>query len=205
MEAVGLAVGRPGGNVDARDYRVGDPVGTDDLLALPCSAVDVELPELDQIPARKKQSAAATRFIEKSLTTDVPGYINHITLCEIVWVLQRCYDVAKQQLRDIIEGLLTTKQLIVENVEVAWKALTGIVESFAAAWDEAPPEPDLGEARKYLAGLTDADLPPLALVRIQESLANRLEAEGAVDEARELRSLCDTLLEDHPELKRMKR
>jgi predicted nucleic-acid-binding protein len=71
----------------------------------------------------KKQSAAATRFIEKSLTTDVPGYINHITLCEIVWVLQRCYGVTKQQLRDIIEGLLTTKQLIVENVEVAWKAL----------------------------------------------------------------------------------
>ena len=71
----------------------------------------------------KKQSAAATRFIEKSLSTDVPGYINHITLCEIVWVLQRCYDVTKQQLRDIIEGLLTTKQLIVENVEVAWKAL----------------------------------------------------------------------------------
>ena len=71
----------------------------------------------------KKQSAAATRFIEKSLTTDVPGYINYITLCEIVWVLQRCYGVTKQQLRDIIEGLLTTKQLIVENVEVAWKAL----------------------------------------------------------------------------------
>ena len=73
----------------------------------------------------KKQSAAATRFIEKSLTADVPGYINHITLCEIVWVLQRCYDVTKQQLRDIIEGLLTTKQFIVENVEVAWKALRG--------------------------------------------------------------------------------
>ena len=71
----------------------------------------------------KKQSAAATRFIEKSLTTDVPGYINHITLCEIVWVLQRCYGATKKQLRDIIEGLLTTKQLIVENVEVAWKAL----------------------------------------------------------------------------------
>jgi predicted nucleic-acid-binding protein len=71
----------------------------------------------------KKQSAAATRFIEKSLTMDVPGYINHITLCEIVWVLQRCYGVTEQQLRVIIEALLTTKQLIVENVEVAWKAL----------------------------------------------------------------------------------
>ena len=71
----------------------------------------------------KKQSAAATRFIEKMLTTDVPGYINHISLCEIVWVLQRCYGVTKPQVREIIDGLLTTKQLNVENVGVTWKAL----------------------------------------------------------------------------------
>ncbi|MGB5439408.1 MAG: type II toxin-antitoxin system VapC family toxin [Gammaproteobacteria bacterium] len=71
----------------------------------------------------KKQSAAATRFIEKSLTTDAPGFINHICLCEIVWVLQRCYGVTKPQLREIIEALLATKQLNVENVEVTWKAL----------------------------------------------------------------------------------
>ena len=71
----------------------------------------------------KKQSAAATRFVEKSLSTDAPGYINHISLCEIVSVLQRCYGVTKQQVREIIEGLLTTKQFNVENVEVAWKAL----------------------------------------------------------------------------------
>lgn len=71
----------------------------------------------------KKQSAAATRFIEKSLTAEIPGYINHITLCEIVWVLQRCYGVTKQQVREIVEGLLTTKQLVVDNIEVTWKAL----------------------------------------------------------------------------------
>ena len=71
----------------------------------------------------KKQSAAATRFVEKSLSADEPGFINHISLCEIVWVLQRCYGVTKHQLREIIEGLLTTKQFNVENVEVAWKAL----------------------------------------------------------------------------------
>jgi len=74
----------------------------------------------------KKQSAAANRFIEKSLTTDAPGYINHISLCEIVWVIQRCYDVTRPQVREIIEGLLTTKQFTVENVEVTWKALLSI-------------------------------------------------------------------------------
>ena len=71
----------------------------------------------------KKQSAAATRFIENSLSTNAAGYINHVTLCETIWVLQRCYGVQKPQLREIIEALLGTKQLIVENVEVTWKAL----------------------------------------------------------------------------------
>lgn len=71
----------------------------------------------------KKQSAIATRFIEKSLTSEDPGYINQVTLCEIVWVLQRSYGVAKPQLQTIIEGLITTKQFLVENVEAAWKAL----------------------------------------------------------------------------------
>lgn len=71
----------------------------------------------------KKQSAIATRFIETTLTMEAPGYINHITLCEITWVLRHCYGVTKSQLKAIIEGLLTTKQLLIENVEVAWKAL----------------------------------------------------------------------------------
>lgn len=71
----------------------------------------------------KKQSALATRFIEKTLTVEAPGYINHVTLCEITWVLQRCYGVTKAQLKAIIESVLTTKQLLVENVEVVWKAL----------------------------------------------------------------------------------
>jgi len=71
----------------------------------------------------KTQSAIATQFIEKSLTSEEPGYINQITLCEIVWVLQRSYGVTKPQLQAIIEGLITTKQFLVENVEAAWKAL----------------------------------------------------------------------------------
>jgi predicted nucleic-acid-binding protein len=75
------------------------------------------------VQADKKQSTAAARFIEKSLTTEAPGFINHIYLCEIVWVLQRCYGVTKPQVREIIEGLLTTRQFNVENVEVTWKAL----------------------------------------------------------------------------------
>ncbi len=92
----------------------------------------------------KKQSAAATRFIEKSLTSEDPGYINHITLCEIVWVLQRSYGVTKPQMRKIIEGLITTKQLLVENVEVAWKALRAFNENNADFCDAL-----IGQANIY--------------------------------------------------------
>lgn len=71
----------------------------------------------------EQQSVSATRFIENMLATETPGYINHITLCEIAWVLQRCYSVTKPQLIAIIERLLIIKQILVENVEVVWKAL----------------------------------------------------------------------------------
>ena len=69
------------------------------------------------------QAGKANRFIEKELTLESPGFINHITLCEIAWVLKRCYGVTKPELVNILEGLLTTKQLLIENIEVAWKAL----------------------------------------------------------------------------------
>lgn len=71
----------------------------------------------------RKESVIATQIIEKSLTSEEPGYINQITLCEIAWVLQRSYGITKPQLLTIIEGLITTKQFLVENVEAAWKAL----------------------------------------------------------------------------------
>ena len=71
----------------------------------------------------ESQSAIATDLIENSLSTEAPGYVNHITLCEIVWVLKRCYGVAKPEISEIIHGLLATKQIVVENVGVAWRAL----------------------------------------------------------------------------------
>jgi len=69
------------------------------------------------------QARKASRFIEESLSPESPGFINHISLCEIVWVLKRRYGVGKPALIDIIDGLLTTKQLVVENIEIAWRAL----------------------------------------------------------------------------------
>lgn len=70
-----------------------------------------------------KQSALATRFIEGSLTAEYPGFVSTITLCEIAWVLAESYGAERKRIRATVEGLLTTKQLVVERAELVWKAL----------------------------------------------------------------------------------
>jgi len=74
-----------------------------------------------------KQSAAATRFIEQSISPDSPGYVTDITLCEVVWVLAQCYGAGRARIKTVLEGLLSSKQLAVEEAALVWKALR--------AWD----------------------------------------------------------------------
>jgi len=73
-----------------------------------------------------QDDAAQTRKVSQlmgTLSPDEPGFINLTTLCEIVWVLKRNYHLDKQGLVSVVESLLTTRQLLVENLAVAWKAL----------------------------------------------------------------------------------
>ncbi len=65
----------------------------------------------------KTQAKIASAFIEKNCTIDAPGYISQIVVCEIVWVLKRAYGYDKKIVIDVIERLLKTGELIVENSE----------------------------------------------------------------------------------------
>jgi predicted nucleic-acid-binding protein len=69
-----------------------------------------------------RQSALASRLIE-SLTPQSPGFVPLVSVVEIAWVLSSAYDLDRNQLVDAIEGLLRTKELIVERAEIVWKAL----------------------------------------------------------------------------------
>ncbi|OQX05628.1 MAG: hypothetical protein BWK76_27220 [Desulfobulbaceae bacterium A2] len=69
------------------------------------------------------QSVLATHFVEEKCTTESPGFINHIVLCELVWVLGRCYKSERLQTLQVVEQLLRTIQLQVQEPQVAWKAL----------------------------------------------------------------------------------
>ena len=70
-----------------------------------------------------KQSAVATRFIEGRLSAENPGFVSTVTLCEVVWVLAESYGADRTRIRDVVEGLLATKQLVIERSELVWKAL----------------------------------------------------------------------------------
>ena len=70
-----------------------------------------------------RQSAAATRLMEKSLSADNPGFVTLVTMCEIAWVLAECYAADRERIRSVLAGLLETRQIVVESAEVAWRAL----------------------------------------------------------------------------------
>jgi len=72
----------------------------------------------------RAQAAAATALIERTLSADSPGLIAGITLCEIVWVLTECYAADRSRIDAVIEGLLTSRQLVVEAAEQVWNALS---------------------------------------------------------------------------------
>ena len=64
------------------------------------------------------------------MSADNPGFVSTITLCEVAWVLADSYGADRKRIREIVERLLATKQIAVEQSEVVWKALR--------AWEGVP-------------------------------------------------------------------
>jgi predicted nucleic-acid-binding protein len=70
-----------------------------------------------------RQAAAATRLIEGSLSAEARGFISIVTLAEVVWVMASNYRATRVAVADIVEGLLTAPQLMLEKADVIWRAL----------------------------------------------------------------------------------
>jgi predicted nucleic-acid-binding protein len=68
------------------------------------------------------QSAKASDLIE-SLTTLSPGFVSLVSVVELVWVLQSCYQSAKSDVVVVLETLLRTRELTIEHAETLWQAL----------------------------------------------------------------------------------
>ena len=69
-----------------------------------------------------RQSPLASTLID-TLTTDNPGFVTLVSLVELVWVMQSCYKASKPEVIKILDMLLRTQEMTVENAETVFKAL----------------------------------------------------------------------------------
>ena len=60
--------------------------------------------------------------MEKSLSTDNPGFVSLVVLAEVVWVLVSLYSADRAGVAEVVSGLMTTEQLRVESAELVWRA-----------------------------------------------------------------------------------
>ncbi len=77
------------------------------------------------------QSAKARHLVEQALIETQPLFINHVVLCELVWVLVRSYRYSKADICAILEKILLAKQFWVENEPLVCNALADFKTSSA--------------------------------------------------------------------------
>jgi predicted nucleic-acid-binding protein len=82
------------------------------------------------------QSAKATEIIEQRLTEENPGFVSVVAMVETVWVLDRAYDLSRQEIAAAVERVLQAAVLVVENEQEIFTAMIALKKgdgSFADA------------------------------------------------------------------------
>ena len=70
-----------------------------------------------------RQSLRATRLIE-SLSAEDPGFVPVVALMELVWVLSGSYGLHRAQVATVLDGLLRSKELVVDRADLVTQALS---------------------------------------------------------------------------------
>jgi predicted nucleic-acid-binding protein len=86
-----------------------------------------------------EQARKATRFITNECSSEDPGFINRIVLCELVWVLETAYGYARENVALALEKILRTTQFKIEDHQEVWSSFreyqngADFADSFIAA------------------------------------------------------------------------
>ncbi len=82
------------------------------------------------------QAAKAAEILERRLSVGNPGYVCLVTMVETIWVLERAYRAKRVQLAAVIESLLQSEVLVVQNEQAVFTAMIALkdgIGSFADA------------------------------------------------------------------------
>lgn len=82
------------------------------------------------------QSAKAREVFEQRLSARNPGFVSVVAMVETVWVLDRAYGFAAQEIATAIERMLQIEVLVIENEQEVFSAMVALKKghgSFADA------------------------------------------------------------------------
>ncbi len=68
------------------------------------------------------QTTVAIEFIN-SLSPAAPGFLSLVVIVELVWVLQDSYRLRKDEIIEMLDSLMRSKELVVERADIVWQAL----------------------------------------------------------------------------------
>lgn len=71
----------------------------------------------------RKQVHAARAFVSGRCSRNDPGFVNRISLCELVWVLESVHGYGRAAIGNVVEQLLASSDILVEDHELAQVAL----------------------------------------------------------------------------------
>lgn len=69
------------------------------------------------------QTALADRCIEHRCSREQPGYVSHLVLAELVWVLDRGYGYPRRMLADVLGTLLSSEEVKLQEAPLVRAAL----------------------------------------------------------------------------------
>jgi predicted nucleic-acid-binding protein len=81
------------------------------------------------------QSPKATEIMERQLTERNPGFVSIVALVEMVWVLDRAYDLTPGEISRAVERMLQTDVLVLENEQHVFTAMVAFQEGRGAFAD----------------------------------------------------------------------
>lgn len=70
-----------------------------------------------------REAAKVEAWLQQNTSARSPAYVDHIVVCELVWVLERSYGYASAQIRQALEALLEHDHLRLEAPNLLRQAL----------------------------------------------------------------------------------
>lgn len=70
-----------------------------------------------------QQAALATDLMETRCSKESPGFISHVVLVELCWVLGRGYGYARPEQVRVLQALLQVAELNVQQPPLVWAAI----------------------------------------------------------------------------------